>query len=45
MGACGSVEKSLRFYMIRQSVQRNQLIGSKRYIDVIEKKVGRRIES
>jgi len=31
--------------VIRQSIQRNQLTGSKRYIDAIEKKIGRRIES
>ena len=30
--------------VIRQSIQRNQLTGSKRYIDVIEKKIGKRVE-
>jgi putative transposase len=35
-------EEELR--VIRQSVQRNQLTGSKRYIDTIEKKIGKRVE-
>ena len=30
--------------VIRQSIQRNQLTGSKRYIDAIEKKIGKRLE-
>jgi putative transposase len=30
--------------VIRQSIQRNQLTGSKRYIDAIEKKIGKRVE-
>jgi putative transposase len=30
--------------VIRQSVQRNQLTVSKRYIDAIEKKIGKRVE-
>ena len=29
--------------VIRQSIQRNQLTGSKRYIDAIEKKIGKRV--
>ena len=29
--------------VIRQSIQRNQLTGSKRYIAAIEKKIGKRV--
>jgi putative transposase len=31
--------------MIRSAVQRNQLTGSSRFVDVVEAKVGRRIEN